>query len=322
MKIGLYFDLRNPPPWRQDWSRLYGFTLEMCQEAERLGAHSVWLTEHHGFDDGYLPQPLTFAAAIAARTTKIRIGTAVLIAPFRSPMHIAEEVAVIDILSGGRFDLGLGAGYRIPEFQRFGVDLAQRYEATDECARQVRQIWREQRIVPSPLQNPVPIWMGYQGPNGARRAGLLGEGLLSSSRTQFEPYLNGLIEGGHDPTSAKMTGSIQAWVSEDPDRDWATVSKHLAYQMDSYNRYMVEGTTKPVPRPVDPDRLLRSTKSKGGTGYFINAVPEDVARRIREATDGIPVKTVYLWASIAGMPEAFVAKHIETICTKLAPLLS
>jgi len=321
MNVGLYFDLRNPPPWQQDWSRLYAFTLEMCEEAERLGAHSVWLTEHHRFEDGYLPQPLTFASAIAARTSRIRIGTAVLIAPLRSPMHIAEEVAVIDIMSQGRFDLGLGAGYRIPEFEQFGMDRSARYAATDACARELRRIWEEREISPLPIQSRLPIWMGYQGPKGARRAGLLGEGLLSSNPALVDPYRQGLIEGGHDPETARMTGNIQAWVSDDPEADWPTVSKHLAYQMDSYNRYKVEGTGRPRPRPVDPERLLKSNKLPGGPGYFINARPEEVARRIKGAIAGTPVKTVYLWASIAGMPEEMVARQIRTVCTKLRPLL-
>ena len=110
MNVGIYFDLRNPAVWRQDQSRLYGFALEMCEEAEQLGCHSVWLSEHHGFDDGYLPQPLTFAAAGAARTKCIRIGTAVLIAPLHHPVHLAEQAAIVDILSNGRLELGLGAG--------------------------------------------------------------------------------------------------------------------------------------------------------------------------------------------------------------------
>jgi alkanesulfonate monooxygenase SsuD/methylene tetrahydromethanopterin reductase-like flavin-dependent oxidoreductase (luciferase family) len=112
VNVGLYFDLRNPPPWRQDWQRLYAFTLEMCEEAERLGIHSVWFTEHHLFEDGYIPQPLTFASATAARTSRIRIGIAILIAPLYHPVHLAEQAAVVDIVSGGRLDLGIGAGYR------------------------------------------------------------------------------------------------------------------------------------------------------------------------------------------------------------------
>ena len=67
MKVGVYFDMRNPPAWRQDWSRLYGFTLEMCQEAEHLGIDSVWTSEHHLFDDGYLTQPLTMLARSPGR---------------------------------------------------------------------------------------------------------------------------------------------------------------------------------------------------------------------------------------------------------------
>ena len=96
----------------------------MCEEAERLGAHSVWLTEHHLFDDDYIAQPLVFAAAIAARTRRVRIGTAIVIAPLHSPVEIAEQSALVDVVSGGRLDLGLGAGYRVPEYELYGVSAA------------------------------------------------------------------------------------------------------------------------------------------------------------------------------------------------------
>ena len=95
MNIGVWFDLRNPPGWRQDPARLYAFTLELCEEAELLGADSLWFSEHHGFEDGYLPQPLTFAAAAAARTTRVRLGTGILVAPLRKTAQLAEEAAVV-----------------------------------------------------------------------------------------------------------------------------------------------------------------------------------------------------------------------------------
>ena len=82
MNVGLYFDLRNPPAWAANTARLYGFALEMCEEADRLGVHSLWFSEHHMFEDGYLTQPLTFAAAAAARTRCARLGTAIIVAPF------------------------------------------------------------------------------------------------------------------------------------------------------------------------------------------------------------------------------------------------
>src|SRR6476646_2737661 len=102
VNVGIYFDLRNPPAWGADPSRLHGFTLEMCEEADSLGCHSIWLSEHHLFADGYLTQPLTFAAAVAARTRRARIGTAIVIAPLHHPVEIAEQAALVDLISGGR----------------------------------------------------------------------------------------------------------------------------------------------------------------------------------------------------------------------------
>jgi alkanesulfonate monooxygenase SsuD/methylene tetrahydromethanopterin reductase-like flavin-dependent oxidoreductase (luciferase family) len=320
MKVGIYFDLRNRARWRQDYARLYGFTLEMCQEAERLGADSVWTTEHHMFDDGYLTQPLAFLAA-AARTKTVRLGTGILLAPLRPAATIAEEAALVDIVSNGRLDLGLGAGYRVPEFQLFGADISKRYTTTDNRARELREIWRDGKLPPPPVQDRVPIWMGYQGPKGARRAGLLGEYLLTCEAAQWEPYKQGLIEAGHDPKIGKMAGGLTMWVTEDPERDWPTVSEHIAYQLDSYRKYMVEGTDQPVPRPVDPNRL-RQREMGGVLGYMVCDTPEVCARKIKTYTAGAPVDSVYLWGSIGGMSEKMTADHIRTVLTKLKPLLA
>jgi len=316
MKVGLYFDLRNPPQWRTDFSRLYGFTLEMCEEAERLGAHSVWLTEHHLFEDSYLTQPLTYCAAVAARTNRVRIGTAILIAPLQKPVHIAEQAVVIDLLSGGRLDIGLGTGYRIPEFELYGASLERRYGVTDECARQLRAIWGGDRVTPPPHQKRIPLWMGYQGPQGAHRAGLLGEGLLSINPALHEPYLQGLREAGHPVASARMAGHIDGWVTDDPERDWSVVAKHVAYQQDSYRRYSVEGTGKPPPKPVNPDDF----RTRGETRldpYFDGEPDAAVAAAVDAKYAGLPIECVYLWASVAGMP----ADNVLRILTKLGPLL-
>src|SRR6187549_1801283 len=105
--VGLFFDLRNPPGWRRPWAAHYRQTIERIAEIERLGADAIWLTEHHGWEDGYLSQPLTLAAAVAGRTERIRIGTGITIAPLRHPAHIAEEAALVDVISNGRLELGL-----------------------------------------------------------------------------------------------------------------------------------------------------------------------------------------------------------------------
>lgn len=320
MKVGVYFDLRNVPGSRWDWSRLYGFTLEMCEEAERLGAGSVWFSEHHLFDDGYLPQPLTMAAAAAARTRHVRIGTAVLIAPIRRSAHIAETAAVIDQISGGRLDLGLGTGYRVPEFELFQADDRGRYGRTEDAVRDIRSWWTDGRLLPPPCQDPFPIWLGYLGPKGARRAGELGTGLLSADARLRDPYVAGLRASGYDDASARMAGHIQAFVTEDPEADWPTVARHLAYQVDSYNRHWVEGTDVPPRPPVDPQKL-RSRPLGGILGSFLFGTPDQVAAEIKRFCDGAPVDTVFIFASIGGMTEQMVTRHVQTICTKLRPLL-
>ncbi len=320
MKVGLYFDMRNPPQWHVEPARLYGFMLEMCEEAERLGIDALWVTEHHGFDDGYLSQPLTMLAAMAARTRRVRLGTGIVIAPLHAAVEIAEQAAIVDILSGGRLDLGLGAGYRVPEYELYGADISQRYAGTDARAREIRQLWETGAVTPGPVQDRLPIWMGYQGPKGARRAGLLGEGLLSPDPALYPTYRDALVEAGHDPATARMSGGLQSWVTDDPDRDWPTVAEHLAYQVNSYLRHAVEGTGNPLPKPADPDRM-RARDPRGPLGYLYYGSPAEVAPRILDYTAGAPVETVYLWASIGGMPAEMVARQVQLVCSELAPLL-
>jgi hypothetical protein len=118
-----------------------------------------------------------------------------------------------------------------------------------------------------------------------------------------------------------MAGGVQAWATDEPERDWPVVSEHLAYQLDSYRRHMVEGTDRPLPKPVDLSRVVNAGGA-GPLGSFTYGTPEQVAEAIRVGTAGAPVDTVFLWASIGGMKEAMVLRNIETICTRLAPLLA
>ncbi|MEU6185767.1 LLM class flavin-dependent oxidoreductase [Nocardia sp. NPDC047038] len=318
--VGLYFDLRNPPHREGSAARLHGFTLEMCEEADRLGAGSLWFSEHHLFDDGYLTQPLTFAAAAAARTRRARLGTAILVAPLHSPVEVAEQAALVDLISDGRLDLGIGTGYRKPEYELYGVSDRQRYGRTDDMVRRLRQLWSEGGVTPGPVQDPIPVWLGYHGPQGARRAGLLGAPLLTPNHESWPAYRDGLVAGGFDPAIARMGGGVQAWVTEDPERDWPLVAPYIAYQVDSYRRHMVEGTDAPPPKPVDPAKLA-TRDPRGPLSYFWFGTPEEIAGRIRDLVKDAPTSTVYLWGSVGGMPEPMVAEHVRTVCTRLAPLL-
>ena len=111
MQVGTILGFQNPDRWRTAWPQVYADGLRFAAEADELGLDEVWLTEHHFADDGYCPALLPVAGAIASRTRRIRIGTKVLLMPFHNPLRLAEDAAVVDLLSAGRLDLGIAAGY-------------------------------------------------------------------------------------------------------------------------------------------------------------------------------------------------------------------
>ncbi|MEE1797688.1 LLM class flavin-dependent oxidoreductase [Streptomyces sp. JV176] len=342
MEIGIVFDLRNPVEWERPWKDHYARSLELCEEADRLGAGGLWFTEHHAFDDGYLPQPLTFAAAVAARTRQARIGTSVLLAALRSPAQLAEEAAMVDLISGGRLELGLGAGYRVHEYTMFDADFSKRYTSTEHTIAEVQRLWARKEVTPVPLQDPLPMWGGFFGPRGARMAGRLGMGLLHTSAELLDPYRTGLAEGGHDPADARMSGLIPIMLADDPEAAWPRVAPHLAHQRNSYQAAAVVGTGNPPPRPVTPEELLerrgkdpdrhsaalseeqmkrRPKDPYAELGALEILTPEAAADRIRGLTTGVPVQHLIFWGSIGAMPDDLVVRHIELLTERLAPLL-
>lgn len=335
MRVGVYFDLRNPVAWQRPWAEVYRGALDLIQEAEALGIDSAWFTEHHFYEDGYLPQPFTFAAAVAARTARIRIGTAITIAGLRTAVDIAEQAAVVDILSGGRFELGLGAGYVPREFEAFNGSIRRRFEALEDRAREVRRLWDEGVVTPPPIQERLPIWIGTQGPRGARIAGRLGEGLLWLGTDLFDVYRAALEESGHQPGRTRVAGLANLVVSDDPEAAWTRIAPHLGYQWTSYsqNSLRTAGTQKSTPRQlerdldsvmrggdVDPQTLRSAGPDMNPPGFDV-VTPEDAVDRLRQWLLPLPVDHVYFWASIAGMPDDLVQRHVALLADQVAPAL-
>jgi alkanesulfonate monooxygenase SsuD/methylene tetrahydromethanopterin reductase-like flavin-dependent oxidoreductase (luciferase family) len=315
MRIGFLADLRNPPPWQRPWADHYARMLEFIEEADRLGAGGVFLGEHHLTADGYMPQSLTFAAAIAARTRRLRIGTSVLLAPLRQPLHIAEQASVVDILSGGRVELGLGAGYVPSEFAGFGVERADRFKLLDHAVAEVRRLLAEVAS-PGPVQERMPIWCGYFG-KGARRAGLLGEGLMSVIPSCLEPYLEGLREGGHDLAGARMAGTLDMIVASDPERARAALQPHIDYQAAAYRTYRDQVD---VAEGREPGSSLQGGSADAHSYHVVT--PGQAVELIRKRSDGLPVAWMIPSLSVGGMPDAFVEEHIRLTVTQVAPALA
>jgi alkanesulfonate monooxygenase SsuD/methylene tetrahydromethanopterin reductase-like flavin-dependent oxidoreductase (luciferase family) len=331
MKVGISLDARNPPLWHQPWSDLYASLLEGCEQAENLGIDSVWLTEHHFFEDGYLPQTLTLAAAIAARTARIRIGTAILIPGLRSALEVAEQAAIVDLVSDGRLELGLGAGYRVPEFEAFGQDIRRRYELLEERAVEIKRLWEGGGFTPPPVQANAPLWIGAHGPRGARLAGKLGAGLMSFSPRVLEPYQAALERAGHGAAMARLTHVANMIIADDPEAAWHRIAPHLAYQWSSLARYGAEGAERgggtqvaavlqDVPEAVDPD-TLRSEGPAMSPPAFDVVTAEEAIRRIRLWLADLPAHTVYFSRSIAGMPADLAERHVELLAAEVAPAL-
>lgn len=308
MRTGIYLDVRNPTGWRRDPASRYAAALDLAVGAEDDGIGAVWISEHHFTDDDYMPQPLVFASAVAARTSSVRIGTAVVTAPFRDPVHLAEEAAVVDLVSGGRLELGLGAGYEPGEFDRFGQELRRRYERTDHAAAEIRRLYGEAEVSPLPVQDPLPIWLGYAGPKGAARAGRLGEGLLSLRRDLAGPYLSALEENGHDTADARMGGVVWMLIGDDPERQQAEAASYVEHQRRSYSAMAGKGSGS-----APTTRTMEGVEPGFRSNEVIAFTPEEAVARIRKATEGLPVTDVYFWADYCGMPDELVAEHVAGV---------
>lgn len=175
-------------------------TIEECERAEAAGFDSVWLGEHHNSVTLY-PAPLIGLAAIAGRTRRLRLGTGVLLLPLYHPLAVAEEAAMVDVISGGRLILGVGAGYAPEEFSAFGVSITERGSRMDEAVPLIHRLWSEENVThagrhyrvtnatvgPRPVQRPrPPIWFAGWVEPAIRRAGRLGDAWLGGPSAKLD----------------------------------------------------------------------------------------------------------------------------------------
>ena len=194
MRFGLFVLFEWPGPPRA-FPAMYEELLQQIEHAEAQGLEVVWLAEHHFVSYSASPQPLMFAIKAAARTRRIRFGTGVLVLPFYHPLRVAGEVALADVLTGGRLEIGVGRGAYPYEFARYGVPFAEGRERTHECLEVMLRAWREDDIehngrfytfpratvLPKPIQEPhPPIWIAALSEESFRYAVDRGHHLLST----------------------------------------------------------------------------------------------------------------------------------------------
>jgi alkanesulfonate monooxygenase SsuD/methylene tetrahydromethanopterin reductase-like flavin-dependent oxidoreductase (luciferase family) len=193
MKFGLFGGAKSGGQASSD-SQNYGKFIDYVLCAEELGYESLFVVEHHFTGNSQVSASLNLLSFIAGRTQRMRLGTAVVVLPWHNPVLLAEQVATLDLLSSGRFDFGVGKGYRDNEFESFCIPKAEATERFDECMDILRKAWttsgrfthqgkhwnfRDIVVEPRPVQQPhPPFWMGAGSPEGIRRAGREGFNLL------------------------------------------------------------------------------------------------------------------------------------------------
>jgi len=191
IRFGLF-----PPIARRggDLGRLFEEVCAEAQVAEECGFDACLIGEHHQQPVGYITSPLIMAAALAARTRQLRVGTGILLFSLYHPVRVAEDAALVDVISGGRLILGLGLGYQPQDFNAFGIPLGQRLSRFEEGMQILRQAWTQERfsfsgrhynlrevsITPKPLQKPhPPLWLGAWSEPGVVRAARWGDAWLT-----------------------------------------------------------------------------------------------------------------------------------------------
>lgn len=270
LQFGILFDMRNPERPDRPFEALYAGALDQVTSARSLGYESLWVTEHHCSDDGYAPSPLVLLAAMSQRAPGLAIGSNVVLAPLHHPLRLAEDAATLSVLSGGRFTLGIGAGYSPREFQAFGVNLRNRPSMMTEMVEILRLAFTgesfsyhgrrydldDAQVQPFPA-TPPRIMMGALSAPAAERAVRIADGFMGAWPASLEPYVAAVVAQGGAPTDGAIGGMPLWWVvAEDPEREWARVGDHALYQI---NRYVDWGAFgEGVPRFTHRDQILEA----------------------------------------------------------------
>ena len=283
-------------PGETDWSRAYEETIKLAVEAERLGLSSVWTTEHHFVDDGYMPSLAVVSGAIAAVTSSIEIGTGVILAPLHQPLRLAEDAATVSLLSGGRFTLGLGLGWIEVEFKGLGASMTERGAAMEEILTILPRAWEglpfthqgrvyqfpELTVRPTPSSR-IPILIGGGAEAAIRRAARLADGIYSNASQkkflqQLEWIRNECDRIGRDPADLRIIHYSVILPGTSAEDAWARYTDHLWHMTWKYADMEASATRAgpppPAPELTEADRgeLLRRATIAGSSDEIVSTL--------------------------------------------------
>jgi alkanesulfonate monooxygenase SsuD/methylene tetrahydromethanopterin reductase-like flavin-dependent oxidoreductase (luciferase family) len=319
--FALRFDMRakDGPGSAPD---LYAAALEMAAWGEQNGAAAVVVSEHHASSDGYLPAPLLLASAMAARTTRIPIQVAALLVPLHDPIELAEQMAVLDLISRGRVSYVCAVGYRPEEYAMFGRDMKRRGRRMEESLAVLRRAWtgepftyegRAVCVTPRPATPGGPVlMMGGNSEAVVRRAAKLGMGMLTQGGDPrlAEVYRAACAEHGTQPQLfLNPPGDVptSCFVAEDPERAWRELGPHLLHDAQMYAAWM--GESEAISKSVagDVEALRREN------GPYRILTPEQAVALIRK--NGM----LMLQPLCGGLPPRLAWPSLELLAAKVLP---
>ena len=338
MDIGTFL-LMQSPSYRSS-QEIYSRGVELAQAAETLGFRNVWLGEHHFSTYGYLSRPEQLATYIAAKTTTLRVGTAVIVVPLHHPLLVAEEIATLDLVSGGRLDVGLGRGYQHYEFERFGLELEKARDRWNDSVDIIMKAFEgkpfshdgafykvpETVVFPQPMQKPhPPIWNVAQSPYAVEVSVRRGFNVLTGG---FGVSIDRLAEFGQickkvvsevKPPKPPLIGVQRAVYVAESDADARDAVEHARWNMrvtlslrNHYER-VENGNAIPVPAQNEPDTddLLDR--------YLVIGSPDTIIRQIRRMQDSVGMTHFNCSFWIGDMEQARVLRSMERFSKEVMP---
>ncbi len=330
--FGAWMELR-PGLGRQPDPSFYAECLEEAALVEELGLAAVWGSEHHAVEDGHLSQQLPFLAAVAARTSRIQLGTGVLLLPLYRPRDVAEQAGVVDLIAGGRLVLGLGNGYVEQEFDAFDTERPRRGQLMEEKLAYLRRAFREGVAADgpdgtdlpvgprSPQPSGPPIYLGGMADRALDRVARLADGWFALAHFRYQrtaeryDVLRSALERARRPAAGfPIVIGVHLRVSDDPERTWATeLGPGVAYQLDRYNDWATD-RDQPRPQPIEAARLKRSA--------VLCDTADGIVAALTELQERLPFTHVALWTRPAGTSHEAACANLERVAREVAPAFS
>ncbi|MBI2219266.1 MAG: LLM class flavin-dependent oxidoreductase [Candidatus Rokubacteria bacterium] len=310
----------------------YPEALTEVTRGEELGFDSVWMEEHHSVTNHYWPSPLTVLAGFATRTSRVTLGTDILVAPFYHPVRLAEDVTLLDVMSAGRAVLGIAIGYKPDEFALYGAELEKRGARFEEQLAVLRALWTQDRVSfkgryytvegrlePKPVTRPhPPVWIGGWGDLTLKRAATLADNWIPGPTADLARLIEGKRTFLGNRAAAGLTAPITEWpltrdviIADTDARARELAEEHI---MVAYRREYAGGWRHPFidsSIATDLDRLMEDR--------FIIGGPDECIPKIRRFVERYGMTHLICRLFFPGMPHAHIMRELELLAREVMP---